>query len=60
MIERMKREPAVLLGLLAAVLAGVTQLVADGSLSWETVVPLVCGIVTRAFVSPATAAPVED
>jgi hypothetical protein len=29
-------------------------------LSWETVVPLVCGIVTRAFVTPATAAPVED
>lgn len=54
MTERLKREPAVLLGLLAAILTGIAALITDGTLSWETAVPLVLGIITRAFVSPAT------
>jgi hypothetical protein len=48
-----KREPAVLIGLLASVLVVVQQVVA-GSLTWSAAVPVVVGIVTRFFVSPAT------
>ncbi len=36
-----RREPAVLLGLAAAILTGLAALITDGSLSWETAVPLV-------------------
>lgn len=54
MTDRIKREPAILLGLAAAILTGVAALITDGTLSWETAVPLVLGIITRAFVSPAT------
>jgi len=60
MTDRIKREPAILLGLLAAILTGVAALITDGTLSWETAVPLVLSIITRAFVSPATSAPLED
>ena len=60
MTDRIKREPAILLGLLAAILTGVAALITDETLSWETAVPLVLGIITRAFVSPATSAPLED
>jgi len=60
MSNRIKREPAILLGLLAAILTGVAALITDETLSWETAVPLVLGIITRAFVSPATSAPLED
>jgi len=60
MTDRIKREPAILLGLLAAILTGVAALITDETLSWETAVPLVLSIITRAFVSPATSAPLED
>ena len=56
-----RREPAVLLGLLAAICTGLAALITDGTLSWETAVPVVLGIITRAFVSPATIeTPTED
>lgn len=53
-VERIKREPAVLAAFVGAILTGVGQLVSDGTLSWATVVPLIVGIVTRHFVTPAT------
>lgn len=52
-----RREPAVLLGLAAAICTGIAALITDGTLSWETAVPVVLGIITRAFVSPATIVP---
>lgn len=71
MLERIKREPAVLIGVLAAVvLATVQQLAGHGLLSgtvldWVTrafdptsgwAIPIIVGIITRFFVSPATKA----
>lgn len=68
MIDRIKREPAVVIGVLfAAVLAAVQSLAGDGVLEPDIVatiqraldpssgwaLPIVAGIVTRFFVSPA-------
>jgi hypothetical protein len=69
MIARFKREPAVVIGVLAAaVLAAVQSLAGNGILSGSVVdwltnaldpshgwaLPIVVGIITRFFVSPAT------
>lgn len=68
MIERLKREPAVVLGILfAAVLAAVQSLAGNGVLEPDLVatigraldpssgwaLPIVAGVITRFFVSPA-------
>jgi type IV secretory pathway VirB2 component (pilin) len=55
-----RREPAVLLGLAAAICTGIAALITDGTLSWETAVPVVLGIITRAFVSPASPPDIAD
>lgn len=47
-----KQEPAVLIGLLITVLTVVAQ-VLSGDLTWAAAVPLIVGIITRFFVSPA-------
>jgi len=47
------REPAVILGLLAAILSALAELSLTGNLTVASAVPLVTSIVTRQFVSPA-------
>ena len=51
-VDRIKREPAVVTAFIGAVLVGVGGLVSDGTISWATAVPLVVGIATRHFVTP--------
>jgi heme A synthase len=50
---RIKREPAVVLGLVATVALTAAQ-VSSGDLTWEAAVPLVVGAITRQFVSPVS------
>ncbi len=53
MFDRIRNEPAVLIGLGASLAVVLQAELADGSVEWEALVPLVAGIVTRFFVSPA-------
>ena len=50
-----KREPAVLIGLLVSVLTVIGQ-VASGDLTWAAAVPVISGLVIRQFVTPTPAA----
>ncbi len=53
-MDKIIRERAVLIGLAVTVLVAVVQGFVSGEVTLETVVPLVTGIITRFFVSPAT------
>jgi hypothetical protein len=50
----MKKEPAIIIGILIALLTVLGQ-VAAGDVTWAAAVPVLAGIVTRFFVSPADA-----
>ena len=50
---RIKREPAVVLGLVASVALTAAQ-VSAGDLTWEAAAPLIVGAITRQFVSPVS------
>ena len=52
-LDRIKHEPAILIGLALSVLVVVVQVI-QGELTLEAAVPLVTGFVTRFFVSPST------
>ena len=52
MIDRIKSEPAILVGLVTSVVAVVVQAV-TGDITWAAAVPLIAGVITRFFVSPA-------
>lgn len=51
-MSKLKQEPAVLIGLLVSILTIVGQ-VATAELTWAAAVPLIVGILTRFFVTPA-------
>lgn len=53
-----KREPAVLIGLLISILTVIGQALSS-DLTWAAAIPLIVGIVTRFFVSPAGDIPPE-
>jgi hypothetical protein len=59
-LDRVKREPAVLAAVFGAIFTGIGSLMTDGDLSWATAVPLVVGIVTRHFVTPANGAEADE
>lgn len=51
---KIKRERAVLIGLLVTVLLAIQSGIADGTIKkWEDLIPLGVGILTRFFVTPA-------
>jgi hypothetical protein len=52
----LKKEPALIIGVLVSVLALVGQVVA-GDVTWAAAVPLIATAVTRFFVSPANDGP---
>jgi hypothetical protein len=48
-----KRERAVLIGLLGSVLMAIQSGIADGTVKrWQDAIPLLVGIITRFFVTP--------
>lgn len=47
----LKKEPALIIGVLIAVLTVVGQ-VASGGLTWAAAVPLIVAAITRQFVTP--------
>ena len=52
--EIIKHEPAIVIGLLGTIVLAIESGIADGSLrDWRDFIPLVLGILTRFFVSPA-------
>jgi len=55
MIERLKfsAEPAVWIGAVVTALLAVQDELADGSLDWAVLIPVLVGVITRFFVAPA-------
>lgn len=54
----MKREPALIIGLLIAILTAVEQGLSTG-VTWSAMAPLIVGAITRFFVTPAPSVPRE-
>lgn len=53
-LKKIKHNPAVVVGLVAAVLVALQAALAAGTpLTWPALVPVVVGVVTRFFVTPA-------
>lgn len=54
MLTLPKKFPAITIGLLITVLTAIqSQVAANGSLSWHDLIPLLTGLLTHLFVSPA-------
>lgn len=53
-MPKLKNEPALIIGALVSILTAVGQVV-SGDLTWAAAVPVIVGVVTRFFVSPAEA-----
>lgn len=55
-MSKLKREPAVIIGLLMSILTVLGQ-VATSELTWAAALPLLGGIIIRFFVTPAIPPP---
>jgi hypothetical protein len=51
--DQIKKEPAVLLGVVASLIAGAIQFKTKDGIDWMAFTPVALGIITRFFVSPA-------
>jgi hypothetical protein len=56
--DRIRNEPAILIGLVTSVVAAIQQaVVADGHVDWKVALPLIIGVVIRFFTyGPVTVA----
>jgi len=53
-LNKIKHEPAILIGLVVAVLVAIQAALAVGTpLTWHALAPMVAGVVIRFFVTPA-------
>lgn len=53
-LQRLKREPALAIGVLATVALAAQDALANGNASWRTLVPAIAAALIRQKVTPAT------